>query len=51
MTYDVHAHIVPVELMELLRTDGARFGIESFESPKGGMLRLAGRIEIGPFPQ
>jgi aminocarboxymuconate-semialdehyde decarboxylase len=51
MTYDVHAHIVPVELMELLRSDGSRFGIEAFQNPKGQeMLRLAGRTQIGPFP-
>jgi aminocarboxymuconate-semialdehyde decarboxylase len=51
MTYDVHAHIVPVELMELLRADGRRFGIETFQNSKGQeMLRLAGRTEIGPFP-
>lgn len=52
MTYDVHAHIVPVELMELLRSDGPNFGIEAFERQDGEeMLRLAGRVEIGPFPQ
>jgi aminocarboxymuconate-semialdehyde decarboxylase len=51
MTYDVHAHIVPIELMELLRADGSRFGIEAFKNAKGQeMLRLAGRTEIGPFP-
>jgi aminocarboxymuconate-semialdehyde decarboxylase len=51
MTYDVHAHIVPVELMELLRADGSRFGVEAFQNSKGQeMLRLAGRTEIGPFP-
>jgi aminocarboxymuconate-semialdehyde decarboxylase len=51
MTYDVHAHIVPRELMELLRTDGPGFGIEVFQNPAGkDMLRLAGAKEIGPFP-
>lgn len=51
MTYDVHAHIVPVELMELLRTDGDSFGVEMFTGPDGKeMARLAGRVEIGPFP-
>ena len=51
MTYDVHAHIVPVELMKLLRAEGSRFGIEAFQNGKGQeMLRLAGRTEIGPFP-
>jgi aminocarboxymuconate-semialdehyde decarboxylase len=51
MTYDVHAHIVPVELMELLRADGSKFGIEVLRNQEGNeMLRLAGRLEIGPFP-
>lgn len=51
MTYDVHAHIVPEELMSLLRSDGTRFGIEVFRDDEGEeMLRLAGRREIGPFP-
>jgi hypothetical protein len=32
MTYDVHAHIFPVEPMELLRADGPGFGLEVFTS-------------------
>lgn len=52
MTVDVHAHIVPVELMEMLKRDGASFGIEHFVSDRGDdMLRLAGTKEIGPFPE
>lgn len=52
MTYDVHAHIVPVELMELLRADGSKFGVEVFDNAEGKeMLRLAGTREIGPFPE
>lgn len=51
MSYDVHAHIVPEELMELLRADGPSFGIDVFRNEGGKeMLRLAGRVEIGPFP-
>lgn len=51
MTYDVHAHIVPVELMELLRSDGEDYGIEHFQNESGeDMLRLAGQKVIGPFP-
>jgi aminocarboxymuconate-semialdehyde decarboxylase len=51
MNYDVHAHIVPEELMELLRADGPSFGIDVFRNGDGReMLRLAGRLEIGPFP-
>jgi aminocarboxymuconate-semialdehyde decarboxylase len=52
MTYDVHAHIVPSELMEMLRKDGPSYGIDVFAGPQGQeMLRLAGRVEIGPFPR
>ena len=51
MTYDVHAHIVPVELMDLLRKDGPRFGLEVFQTTEGKeKIRIAGRLEIGPFP-
>lgn len=51
MSYDVHAHIVPEELMSLLRTDGSRFGIEVFRLDDGAeVLRLEERREIGPFP-
>lgn len=51
MTYDVHAHIVPEELMQLLRSDGSRFGIEVVRDQDGEeLLDLAGRRRIGPFP-
>ena len=51
MTYDVHAHIVPSELMELLRVDGPGFGLEVFQAAEGKeKIRVAGRLEIGPFP-
>jgi aminocarboxymuconate-semialdehyde decarboxylase len=52
MTYDVHAHVVPVELMELLRVDGPKFGLEVFHTAEDKeKIRVAGRLEIGPFPQ
>lgn len=51
MTFDVHAHIVPKELLEMLERDGEDYGIEYFVGDAGaGMLRLAGSKEIGPFP-
>lgn len=51
MTYDVHAHIVPVELMELLRADGPGFGLEVITTAEGKeKIRIGGRTEIGPFP-
>ena len=52
MTYDVHAHIVPAALMELLRSDGRRFGIEVLRTDRDEeVLRLADRLEVGPFPK
>ncbi len=52
MTYDVHAHIVPTELLDYLRLDGPGLGLELFATPDGKeKLRVAGRQELGPFPQ
>ncbi|MGH8948184.1 MAG: hypothetical protein ACRDXF_04920, partial [Acidimicrobiia bacterium] len=50
-TYDVHAHIVPTELMDFLRADGPSLGLELVPSGDGKeKLRVAGRQELGPFP-
>ena len=50
--YDVHAHIVPTELMDFLRADGPSLGLELFPTDDGKeKLRVAGRQELGPFPQ
>ncbi len=49
--YDVHAHIVPNRLMDLLRVDGHKFGLELFTTPDGKeKLRVGGNQELGPFP-
>ena len=49
--YDVHAHIVPTELMDYLRADGPTVGLELFPTDDGKeKLRVAGRQELGPFP-
>ena len=51
MTYDIHAHIVPIELMELLKARGHDYGIEVLRDESGEeLLRLAGKKVIGPFP-
>jgi aminocarboxymuconate-semialdehyde decarboxylase len=51
MTFDVHAHIVPTELMEFLRVDGPSLGLEIITTAEGKeKLRVAGRQELGPFP-
>lgn len=49
MTYDVHAHCIPEELLELLRTEGSSFGIEIVPGERGESALLDGRMQIGPF--
>lgn len=50
-TYDVHAHCLPGELLELLRADGPNFQIEVTRNDQGQeLLVLAGRRTVGPFP-
>lgn len=49
MTYDVHAHCIPDELLELLRNEGSRFGIEIVPGERGESALLDGRVRIGPF--
>ncbi len=49
MTYDVHAHCIPTELLDLLRVDGSRFGIEVIEDDRGESALIAGRVRLAPF--
>ncbi|MGH8874568.1 MAG: amidohydrolase family protein, partial [Acidimicrobiia bacterium] len=49
MTYDIHAHSIPAELIDLLRADGHRFGIEVIDTPRGASALIAGRVEAGPL--
>lgn len=49
MTYDVHAHCIPTELIELLRRDGARFGIEVVTDERGEAAILADKVRLAPF--
>jgi aminocarboxymuconate-semialdehyde decarboxylase len=48
-TYDVHAHCIPAKLLDLLRTDGSRFGIEIVKDGEQEHAVLAGRVELAPF--
>lgn len=48
-TYDVHAHCIPGELIDLLRVDGHRFGIEVITDEKGESALLDGRVRLPPF--
>jgi aminocarboxymuconate-semialdehyde decarboxylase len=49
MTYDVHAHCIPSALIDLLKVDGHRFGIEVFTDEKGLNALFAGRVKAGPL--
>lgn len=49
MTYDVHAHCVPSALIDLLKADGHRFGIEVFTDENGLSALFAGRVKAGPL--
>lgn len=49
MIYDVHAHVIPQALIDLVQADGHRFGIEVGENDKGMMVTFNGRISAGPL--
>ena len=50
-TYDVHAHICPTELLDLLRMDGKRFDTEVVTDARGQVsLVFGGRQKVGPLP-
>lgn len=48
-TYDVHAHCIPQDLVDLLRADGARFGMRIEDGERGPTAVLDGGGRIGPF--
>src|SRR5690606_26377146 len=43
-SYDVHAHGVPEGLIDTLRRDGDRYGVEIVETDEGTALRFAGGL-------
>lgn len=47
--YDVHAHCIPEDLLDLLRADGRRFGIEVTRDEKGESAVIADRVHLAPF--
>src|SRR5437763_12643444 len=50
MTIDVHAHYVPLRMVERLGTEGARLGVSVVESEPGCQrLRFADGDEVRPF--
>lgn len=49
MTVDVHAHCVPVGLLETLERDGGRYGVEITSRDGTRAARIAGRVETPPL--
>lgn len=48
-TYDVHAHCIPAALLELLRAEGPRLGIELRDDGAGEHAVIADRVRLPPF--
>lgn len=48
-TTDVHAHCMPVGLVEALQRDGDRYGIEIVTRDGKRTARIAGRVDAGPL--
>ena len=50
-TIDVHAHCVPVDVMDTLRADGGRYGIEVADQDGRSAALIGGRVQTRPmFP-
>jgi aminocarboxymuconate-semialdehyde decarboxylase len=49
VSIDVHAHIVPDGVLETLRTDGGRYGIELAERDGRWAALIAGRVRTPPI--
>jgi aminocarboxymuconate-semialdehyde decarboxylase len=49
VTIDVHAHCVPVGVIETLRAEGGRYGIEISESDGRYAALIAGRVQTRPI--
>jgi len=48
-TYDIHAHCIPAALLDLLRDEGPRLGIELADDGKGEYGVIGGRVRLAPF--
>lgn len=48
-TTDVHAHCMPVGLVDTLRRDGDRYGVEIVTHDGARTARIAGRVDAGPL--
>jgi aminocarboxymuconate-semialdehyde decarboxylase len=49
VSIDVHAHCVPEGVIEALRADGGRYGIEIAEQDGRYAALIAGRVQTGPI--
>lgn len=49
MTIDVHAHCIPVGVVETLQAEAGRYGIEIVEREGKRFAVIAGRVDTGPF--
>ena len=49
MSIDVHAHCVPVGVIETLRAEGGRYGIELAQEDGRWAALIAGRVQAGPI--
>jgi aminocarboxymuconate-semialdehyde decarboxylase len=48
-TFDIHAHCIPPRLIDLLREEGSRLGIELVNDGTGEHAVIGGRVKLGPF--
>jgi aminocarboxymuconate-semialdehyde decarboxylase len=48
-TYDVHAHCIPPSLLDLLRAEGPRLGIELRDDGEGEYAVIRDRVRLAPF--
>ncbi len=48
-TYDIHAHCIPPSLLEMLRSDGPRLGIELRDDGAGEYAVIGDRVRLQPF--
>lgn len=48
-TFDIHAHCIPPGVIDLLRSEGGRLGIEMADDGSGEYAVIGGRVRLAPF--
>jgi aminocarboxymuconate-semialdehyde decarboxylase len=48
-TYDIHAHCIPAPLLDMLRSEGSRLGIELRDDGRGEYAVIGDRVQLAPF--